>query len=392
MLKVFAVIGANYGDEGKGLMTHYFSKKYHARDPLVVRFNGGAQAGHTVYQNGKRYVFSHFGSGTLTGAPTYLSEYFVCNPLVFRKEREELVSNNIYPSAVVNAKCQITTVFDILYNQKLEQLRGEGRHGSCGLGFNATIERSLAIPFTVADLFGSSSYLTEKLTMIQNFYLKLLSQHSVNVDDIRDTSIIRKNKLECDYFMDSIDIAASNEIIRERDCVIFEGAQGLLLDMDSVEFPHITRSKTGTTNVKKILDSCPYLKYNIECVYVTRPYLTRHGAGPIKEWPVQGKFNIVDETNVPNAFQGSMRYGLIDIHEIREGGYFDSRMRFGNIYESGCERFTSFALTCFDQVGENIPYLNRGQLLTTTKQGFRDMNMFMYISNSNDGEQVDVRD
>ncbi len=76
MSKVIAVIGAGYGDEGKGLMTDYFSSQYD--DAVVIRSNGGAQAGHTVVTpEGQRHVFSHFGSGTFNGSPTFLSRHFV---------------------------------------------------------------------------------------------------------------------------------------------------------------------------------------------------------------------------------------------------------------------------------------------------------------------------
>ena len=70
-MKAYAVIGANYGDEGKGLITDYLCRQ--VENPLVIRFNGGAQAGHTVTTpEGIRHIFSHFGSGTLAGA-SYLS-------------------------------------------------------------------------------------------------------------------------------------------------------------------------------------------------------------------------------------------------------------------------------------------------------------------------------
>src|SRR5206468_2979559 len=86
------VIGANYGDEGKGLMTDYHAA-HAGGDGIVVRFNGGAQAGHTVTTpGGMRHVFSHLGSGTLAGAATFLSRHFVCHPPMFFKELEKLAA------------------------------------------------------------------------------------------------------------------------------------------------------------------------------------------------------------------------------------------------------------------------------------------------------------
>ena len=85
-----AVIGGGYGDEGKGLVTGFWAQNL--RNPLVIRFNGGAQAGHSrELKDGRRHIFSHFGSGTFEGAPTFLSKYFVINPIQFRREHEAFV-------------------------------------------------------------------------------------------------------------------------------------------------------------------------------------------------------------------------------------------------------------------------------------------------------------
>ena len=87
MKEIKVVIGSNWGDEGKGLFTDYFSSQH--KDGIVVRFNGGSQASHTVTtSDGNRHAFSHFCSGTLSGLPSYLSSFFIANPILFRKEFE----------------------------------------------------------------------------------------------------------------------------------------------------------------------------------------------------------------------------------------------------------------------------------------------------------------
>lgn len=73
------VIGAGFGDEGKGTMVNYLCKQ--SNKPLVVRFNGGHQMGHGVVENDVRHIFSNFGSGTLVGAPTYISEFCTVDPV-----------------------------------------------------------------------------------------------------------------------------------------------------------------------------------------------------------------------------------------------------------------------------------------------------------------------
>ena len=123
MANIIAVIGSGHGDEGKGLMTDYFSDQ----DTMVIRSNGGAQAGHTVTTpNGNRHVFSHFGSGTFQGAKTFLSSYFVVNPLLLRKERNKFIDDfAIIPEIYIDPNCLITTPYDIILNKERERIRGQ---------------------------------------------------------------------------------------------------------------------------------------------------------------------------------------------------------------------------------------------------------------------------
>ena len=100
------VVGAGYGDEGKGLATDWLCARHEA-DVLAVRFNGGAQAGHTVQTpDGQRHVFSHFASGTLAGADTYLSRYFVCHPMLFTQEREALREKGFRPRVAIDPQAR----------------------------------------------------------------------------------------------------------------------------------------------------------------------------------------------------------------------------------------------------------------------------------------------
>jgi hypothetical protein len=95
-----AVIGAGYGDEGKGLMTDYHVA-LSGPGGIVVRFNGGAQAGHTVTTpGGQRHVFSHIGSGALAGAATCLSRHLICHPTLFFKEAAALRAAGVPPPPV----------------------------------------------------------------------------------------------------------------------------------------------------------------------------------------------------------------------------------------------------------------------------------------------------
>jgi len=88
-MEIKVIIGANFGDEGKGMATNYFAKiaKDINSNCLVIMHNGGAQKGHTIFSNnGIRHVTSSFGSGIFQDADTYMSEEYIINPIYFKDE------------------------------------------------------------------------------------------------------------------------------------------------------------------------------------------------------------------------------------------------------------------------------------------------------------------
>jgi len=94
--------------------------------------------------------------------------------------------------------------------------------------------------------------------------------------------------------------------------VVFEGAQGLLLDQDRGAFPYVTRSHTGIRNALDVAAEAGIDA--VDATYVSRAYLTRHGAGPLsRELPGKPYPGIQDSTNVPNEFQGTLRFAHLDL-------------------------------------------------------------------------------
>ena len=145
-IRVKIVIGANYGDEGKGLATHYFSKQKGPKEKcLNVLFNGSCQRGHTVdLEDGRRHVFHHFGSGTLDGAATYFDSNFIVNPIFFCLEYDELSESfRRFSKCFISSECRVAVPYDAFINQIVEQDRAKKgtRHGSCGFGVWETQQR-----------------------------------------------------------------------------------------------------------------------------------------------------------------------------------------------------------------------------------------------------------
>jgi adenylosuccinate synthase len=346
------VIGANFGDEGKGLTTDYLAARAEG-EAVVVRFNGGAQAGHTVMTpDGTRHVFSHFGSGSFAGAATFLSRFFVCNPLLFMKEYELLKKACPHPDLHADDRAPVTTPYDMMINQIAEESRGNGRHGSCGMGFGETIERhmSSAFPVSVADLKDTAA-LKVKLRHIREEWmpgrleaLGVTDIPQVWQERISSAGVLDKFLEDTGRFLQMVKPAGPTYLADTRQKVIFEGAQGLLLDQNRGWFPHVTRSHTGIRNVLALAQEAGIGALDV--YYITRAYATRHGAGPLPhELGKQPYPRIEDRTNVTNAYQGSLRFGWLDadlLADSIEKDLVDNH--------SAIQLRHGLAVTCLDQL------------------------------------------
>jgi len=317
-MKSSVVIGANYGDEGKGLMTDYLCKKYNA--DLVVRFNGGAQAGHTVVTpEGERHVFSHIGSGYFLGVPTCLSKDFILNPILFKKEYTELKIPKDY-KIYISPNSLITTYWDMLANRAMEEMRGDTAHGSCGVGINATIERAEQVSFQNDDFHKPNA-----IQRVQQYWILRLLEFSQKInkhlpewveDCFGRADTINKQFLEDLGFMWSIIEYCHNSIFDKVGHVVFEGAQGLALDQFYGRYPYVTRSNTGMRNVLELQRKEQGTFSIDEIIYVSRTYETRHGNDPnfvLGELTLEGAS---DKTNVKNEWQGELRYRKLTYRDL----------------------------------------------------------------------------
>jgi adenylosuccinate synthase len=363
MKKVEVVIGSAFGDEGKGLVTDFLSSRRDS-DACVVRFNGGAQAGHTVEMpDGRRHVFSHFGSGSFAGLPTYLSSFFVCNPIIFLRERAELIDLGVAPPVFVDASCPVTTPYDIMINQVVEQMRGKGRHGSVGVGFGETLERHSHAPYalSVRDL-ADSDLLRTKLEAISSkwvfarlAHLGIATPEPIWLERFRSEAIRERFIADCAAFLNHVTPSGLNALA-PYDHLIFEGAQGLLLDQTRGWFPHVTRSNTGLTNVLALAEQIDMSKLDV--FYLTRSYTTRHGAGPLPnelaEQPYRG---IEDKTNRPNPYQGALRFAWFDLDLFRQTvmrDLADTTARF--------DIAPHVSVSCLDQIDHQAGFIAEGSM------------------------------
>lgn len=324
-MQIKVVIGANFGDEGKGMLTHYFSSQSH--NTLNVLFNGGCQRGHTV----RDHVFHCFGSGFYNNDTTYYDKNFFVDPVAWSIECTQLRS---IPKLIVDNRCVLVTPYDYKINQAIELKRGTKKHGSCGMGIWEAKVRSKNYPIPVTYLRDNFA-LFKALHNIKTEYIpkrcKYLGFSKEEIKKIQNTSI---DDFIVAGTMMAKDFGLSNELSvhpfedPEYETIIFEGAQGLLLDENNKEFyPHVTASSTGCTYIKDYINSLKE-DIDVEICYVTRSYITRHGAGYLPYQVFKSDINptMIDRTNIPNPWQNELRYGLLDTETLLERIEKDSSM------------------------------------------------------------------
>jgi adenylosuccinate synthase len=322
-MSIKAVVGKNFGDEGKGLATDYLAmlSENSSRSCIVVRHNGGAQAGHTVEALGKRFVFREISSGSFRGADTLWAPTFMPDLYKLSEEWNDYLSLGVKPPKIYSVPdCPLTYIDDILINMSLESRRGKDRHGSCGMGIDEGKRRSLISEFKITPfdiVSGGASDFYRKLLFIRKEYLPgRLEALSLEPSAMCEygTLITDENVLYnyCEQMCRNSELItiADESIIKTYDDVIFEGAQGLILDEENYAFaPNLTSSRTGLTNPDAMLKRLG-LAGPCEAVYVTRTYVTKHGAGrlPYEDIFLKEGKSFADNTNIHNEWQGSLRF------------------------------------------------------------------------------------
>ncbi len=328
-LDINIVIGANYGDEGKGLVTNDLTK---GKDTLVVLTNGGPQRGHTVLYDGTRHIFHHFGSGTLKGAASYFAEEFMVNPAVFVKESAEL---GYFPKSFASEYCRMTTVFDMIGNS----LRNLGRAStdSTGYGILETIERyeDTKKHFMYLGEFLKVSKEKKKAELnnirvyyLEKFYPLLKDASKFNHKQIRETyellydeDLIGAFLEDTEIFAKRVKISPIDKAAKQFSQVIFEQGQGLGIDKEA-DKTYGTPTRTGSTIPTKYLILFNKLNMidSVNRYYVTRSYITRHGDGelPDEDTAYEFKHGVKDKTNIHNIYQGSIRFAPFTANSIAD--------------------------------------------------------------------------
>jgi len=326
------VVDLGFGDSGKGKVVDYLTRRLKAK--LVVRFNGGAQAAHNVVTpEGLHHTFSQWGSGTLVAPDvlTLLGPDVAIHPTAMQAEAEilqDIGQREPLPRLMVDRRCLVTTPFHQALNRMRELRRAEERHGSCGVGFGETVrmDREEGLRVRVLDVVGDRVALVAKLREIRQSALKealgwpelpTLARHRFArrwYSLLFDRGSV---DLAADLFrrvFSMVRVAETEEVLRKHEGhVIFEGAQGVLLDEVFGFAPHNTWSTTTGGNAARYR----HLFERVSIVGVTRAYPTRHGAGPFPTEDAQLSQVLADPRNQANPWQGAIRTGWFDPELLR---------------------------------------------------------------------------
>ena len=393
-MRTIAVIGKNFGDEGKGFTCSRLASSL--KNALIIKHNGGGQAGHTVEDpKGKwRFIHHQIGAGAEYHVPTLFTDSFMPDLFQLGKEVKEFTELfGFQPILYSEKNVRVTTVEDVLLNMGAEVARGKNRHGSCGMGIEECVQRNAAgYGITVEELAGwSKQDLVDRLKQIRKEYTgrraKILGIYPSNpYYEMLNNEIVLENFVEeVKVNVKLLTLVDADkkwlEEIKHFQHLIFETGQGLLLDQDNEAYaPHLISSKTGIHNSAIFLEKRGLSLE--EAIYVTRPYVTRHGNGPLPCEVDPSELSGVGEdlTNQPNEWQGTLRYAK---HESLEA-FFAPVLRDRD------------SVDCLERMGETKRpkhpklYILVTQLLETGNQLYFDEGSIPFETFQKAGEELGI--
>ncbi len=277
MGKNVVVLGSQWGDEGKGKIVDLLTEKASA----VARFQGGHNAGHTLVVDGKKTVLHLIPSGILReGVTCFIGNGVVLSPEALLIEMKELEANGVpvRERLKISPNCPLILPYHIALDQAREAKRGSGKIGTTGRGIGPAYEDKVARrAIKLADLFRAD--LKEKLrNLIEYHNFQLVQYYKVDAIDFEATyalCLAWQEALE-DMVCDVTEALNQRRLAGEN--LMFEGAQGTLLDIDHGTYPFVTSSSTTAGGVSTGTGIGPlYLDYVLG---ITKAYTTRVGSGP----------------------------------------------------------------------------------------------------------------
>jgi adenylosuccinate synthase len=325
------VVDLGYGDAGKGRVVDALVRSTGAK--LVVRYGGGAQAAHNVVDGQRHHTFRQFGSGTFAGADTLLGPCVLVNPIMLMKESDELAAKGVgSPDRLVkiSERARLTLPYHVALNRLRELSRGIMRHGSCGMGIGETAAQAIRRPEVALQAWECLRDMGPVLTRVDSVRVDLLpeaerlaalaaehdpdeAERHLRVFHVSPAGLAGALRQFADRF-EMLSERQERDVVSSRDTV-FEGAQGVLIDQEWGFAPHNTWTDTTLAPARAAVGP-GVVRYRIG---VVRPYMVRHGHGPLptSPFPAGAAIRMFPDHNQDNPWQGYIRRGWLDLPALR---------------------------------------------------------------------------
>ena len=306
------IVGSQWGDEGKGKMTDYLSQDA----DVVVRSQGGNNAGHTIAFDGKKFALRLVPSGIFgKDKLAVIGNGVVINPPALLKELHYLQDNGIDTSGLrISSRSHVTFPYHILLDKCQEKAKGDHKVGTTKNGIGPTyMDKVSRVGIRMCDLLEKDTFETKlrrNLAEKNELFTKLYHVDPINFDDIFESYYEYGQELK-KYVTDTARIV--NDALDDGKRVLFEGAQGVMLDVDQGTYPYVTASNPIAGGVCTGVGVGPN-KINT-VVGICKAYSTRVGAGP---FPSELTDEIGDQIR-----ETGHEYGTVT-GRPRRVGWFDS--------------------------------------------------------------------
>ena len=278
-MSAFIVLGAQWGDEGKGKMTDYLAEEAN----VVVRYQGGNNAGHTVEVGEKQYKLHLIPSGILHDEKlNVIGNGVVVDPKAFFTEIDYLKEEGVKVTPeklIVSDRAHVIMPYHKVLDKLKEKARGKNDIGTTGKGIGPCYtDKFERCGIRVCDLIDKEVFkekLKDNIEMKNKYIVNVLGGEPLSFEEIYEEYSNYGEELK--PFVKDTSVRVYNEI-KEDKTVLFEGAQGMLLDIDSSTYPYVTSSNTTAGGVANGVGIGPNMITN--AVGIAKAYTTRVGKGP----------------------------------------------------------------------------------------------------------------
>lgn len=380
-MSAVVVMGTQWGDEGKGKIVDYLAEQA----DVVVRYQGGSNAGHTVVVEGKEFKLRLLPSGILyKGKKCVIANGVVVDPEVLLQEMDGMLAQGICVDGIrLSNRAHVILPYHKAIDELFEESRGDQKIGTTKRGIGPCyMDKDNRIGIRVVDLMDEEVF-CEKLQanlLIKNKELKSLYKHEgFDFETVKAEYLAYANRLRKHVIDTSAEL---NEDIKANKKVLFEGAQATLLDLDHGTYPYVTSSHptsggvcvgagVGPNKIKTVLG-------------VVKAYCTRVGEGP---FPTEQLNDIGEKIRSCGHEFGtvtgrSRRCGWLDACVVRYAGYLSG------IDYMAITRLD--ILDTFEKIEMCVGYKYQGKMINEMPASLKVLGAVEPVYESFDGWMMDI--